>query len=112
MDLNVNLEAELDIEQLQQAALLSPEAELEFTEDRHRKALDACLRRRTVAKREGDAAIQEWTDERRRIEMKYQQDMERIDNEIVTIRQTMQRQIATADKLAASERAALEALQK
>lgn len=88
-----------------------PIDELDRMADLHRRGMATYVGRAVAARKAGKAAVAELEDERRHAKLQHAQNMQRIDDEIARLKEETAEQIATAEKLAAVSRSALEALQ-
>lgn len=90
---------------------LTPDDEIDRMADLHRRGMATYVKRAADARKAGKAAVAEMEDERKRLKAKFAADLERIDSEVAAIKAATAESIATANKLAAVSRTALEALQ-
>lgn len=91
--------------------LESPADELDRMADLHRRGMATYVSRASAARKAGKAAVAELEDERRQAKILHARNMQRIDDEIARLKEETADQVATAEKLAAVSRTALEALQ-
>lgn len=93
-------------------ALAAPAGEIQIALEKHQKAVLAAEARIFKAQRKGQDALASINAEKERAAADYVATLERLERERAAVSEDMEREIATAEKLAAISRAALQAVQQ